>query len=182
VHFKLILLTLLIFITRSAISQRDTICTKKLDTIPCIILKAGSQYIEYKDKTGREKTIETFQVKWYSYKGTKLIVPKKGGLFATHLTDTVNGGDELRHLRFCLHKFHNQYSTGMSLTMIGGVATASSFFMSQDNPIKNGLGIGGLLVMVTGTLFTFDAHKWIGRAGWGVNGKGNEIEIYYRFR
>lgn len=163
-------------------AQRDTICTRQDQLIPCVIYKSSTGFIEYGDARLRSRTIDMHMVKWYSYKGQRTVPRLNGGLLNTQALDTVDAGDELRHLRFCLDKFHKQYTTGMTLDLVGGIATAGAVFLPPDHPSRKALGIGGIALMVAGTIVIFDAHKWIGRAALGVNAKGNSIEVYYKFK
>ena len=120
----------------------------------------------------------------YTYKN-KITMPPANIQFAFSVdrqNDTVSISDELIYMRNCLSKFHNQYSTGMSLTLIGGALAGSSYFIKGDERLRSTLGIGDIVMMLIGTATVFDSHKWVAKAGWGIAGKGNTVKIVYRFK
>lgn len=173
---------LLLLLVLNLGAQQDTIQTKNERLITCNILHVGMASIEYKDQSEKIKYIDLFQVQWFSNNGKRSEGRSRSKEVVTMKKDTVNLTEELTYLRFCLTKFHNQYTTGQSITFFGTALGATSLFITKDQVFRQQLGIGGLVILLVGIGCTIDAHKWLGRAGWGVSGKGNSVEVHYRFK
>jgi hypothetical protein len=161
-------------------AQNDTLCKRSTELIPCTISNVGSRRIHFIDKQQNGRSVELETLSWYSRSGvrTRLYHPRLSPL----PTDSVDVSAELAYLRNCMSKFHSQYTTGVGITLIGGALAGSSFFISGDENLEKIMGIGGVVMMVVGTAVSIDAHRWFGKAGWGVSGKGNMVEVRYRFR
>jgi hypothetical protein len=163
-------------------TQKDTILTKSSQLLPCTIQRIGMASLEYQDTTGKIAYQELFQIQWYSQQGRRTAGRSRAKEINLHKKDTVNLSEEMTYLRNCLTKFHTQYTTGLSLTLVGTALGASTLFVTKDPIFRQQLGIGSAILLLAGFGCSMDAHKWIGRAGWGVSGKGNSVEIHYRFR
>lgn len=175
--------TLLVFLNVCLlVAQQDTLFTKSSRLIPCTIQRIGMASIDYKDSIGRILSQDLFQLRWYSKNGTRVAGRTRGSDFTASRKDTVNISEEITYLRTCLNKFHTQYTTGLSLTIVGTALGATTLFITKDEVFRQQLGIGGAILLLAGLGCSIDAHKWLGRAGWGVSGKGNSVEIHYRFK
>ena len=165
------------------LAQNDTILQKNGVIIPCRITQVNNHKIFYIDKQQIGRFTELRQVDWYSQSGTRQKPPVDNyEPQSLRRIDSVNVSDELTFMRNCFTKFHTQYNTGVSLILVGGAITGSSYFISSDDNLQKYLGIGGIVMMLAGGVFVIDAHKWFNRAGWGVSGKGNMVEVRYRFK
>lgn len=178
----LLILAIFIFSACSLEAQTDTISTKNGRTIRCHIIGVGQMSLEYTDISNKDCYIDLYSVSYYVKNGVRHNGLSRSGMGTNLKIDTVNVSEELNYLRFCMNKFHLQYTTGLTVTFIGAALAGASVFMSADNNFKQELGIGGAAILLIGFGWTVDAHKWIGRAGWGVSGKGNMVEIHYRFK
>jgi hypothetical protein len=164
------------------IAQNDTIFTKSNKTIACHILRVGQMSVEYSDSLGLDKFMDLYSISFYSKNGTRTIGKSRSGFESIKKIDSVNVSEELNYMRFCFTKFNQQYTTGLSITLVGAALGGSSFFITKDKTFREEIGLGGLVVFLVGFGCSLDAHKWIGRAGWGVSGKGNMVEVRYRFK
>jgi hypothetical protein len=165
------------------LTQNDTILQKNGVITPCRITQVNNHKIFYIDKQEIGRFTELKQVDWYSQNGARQKPPVESYKpQSMRRIDSVNVSDELAFMRTCLTKFHAQYNTGISLILVGGAITGSSYFISTDDNLQKYLGIGGIAMMLVGGVFVIDAHKWFNRAGWGVSGKGNMVEVRYRFK
>lgn len=163
-------------------AQQDTILTKNDRRIVCHILHVGLASIEYQEQLNAVCYLDLYQVQWYFSNGKRNEGKSRSKEVLTLKKDTVNLTEELTYLRFCLTKFHTQYTTGQSITFIGTALAASSIFITKDQVFRQQMGIAGIVILLVGLGCSVDAHKWLGRAGWGVSGKGNSVEVHYRFR
>lgn len=59
---------------------------------------------------------------------------------------------------------HKEYRTGVIITFIGGLVTATSFTDAAIDNKNNLLMIGGIVGLL-GTYFMIDSHRHIGKAG-----------------
>jgi hypothetical protein len=178
IHHVILLFLLSHFVS----AQQDTLFTKSNRIIPCTIMNVGLVSLEYREKSDTLKHIDLFQLRQYSQNGArKLTRSRINELNKGGIKDTVNVGEELAHLRYCLSKFHTQYTTGLSISLVGGALAGSSFFITKDATFRQQLGIGGVVILLAGLGCSMDAHRWLGKAGWGVSGKGSNVEIHYRF-
>lgn len=151
--------------------------------IVCRITVINNHTIYYMDKDEVGKFVELNRVRAYTRNGVRKNPERRSEpRLSNKVIDTVNVSDELFYMRNCLSRFHTQYTTGMSITLIGGALTATSFFLESDQSVQRAFGIGGAVIMLVGIATSMDAHKWINRAGWGVGGKGNMVEVRYRFK
>jgi hypothetical protein len=175
-------LILLIVCPRCA-AQSDTIFLKDRTITACRIHFVGPNSIEYSTFSEQKQILPLYDVLLYSRNGVRTAV---GGRMAlVHKpgkVDSVNVSDELTHIRYCISNFHKQYTNGLSVVLIGGALTGASFFLPSGEDSQKLLGAGGIIMMIIGTAITIDSHKWFGRAGWGVSGKGNMVEVRYRFK
>jgi len=173
---------ILFLLANFCLAQDDTIFTKQKLVIPCTIILETYNSIEYTHADGDALQIDLFRVEKYSKNGTRI----KGGAKPKNVlikrTDTVDISAELLHLRTCMSKFHAQYTTGLSFMLIGGSLMGTSLFFDQGDNMRTGLGIGGVVIALVGIATSVDAHKWMQRAGLGVSGKGNSVEIIYRLK
>ncbi|MDI1355154.1 MAG: hypothetical protein PSX36_09555 [bacterium] len=164
-------------------SQPDTIFKKDDQKISCRITAVNSNAIFYLDKEELGRFVELSKVKSYIRNGVRKDPAHRIELgMSAKVIDTVNVSDELVYMRTCLTRFHTQYTTGMSLSLIGGALTASSFLLEDNQSVQQVLGISGAVILLVGIATSFDAHKWVARAGWGIGGKGNMVEVRYRFK
>jgi len=177
------LIFLYVLTATSVCSQTDTIFKKDKQEIICRITMVNNHAIFYVDKNEVGRFIEFNKVSLYSRNGQRKDPLQNTNVPpTTKIVDSVNVSDELVYMRTCLTKFHTQYTTGLSITLIGGALAGTSVFIECDELTKQAVGIGGLVIMLVGVATTFDSHKWINRAGWGVSGKGNMVEVRYRFK
>lgn len=179
---RLFVVLLVLINTSIYFAQQDTLLTKRNKLIPCTIHRIGFVGIEYSDSSSKNLSHEILQLQWYSIKGLRIQARSRESDFLTITKDSANLSEEIIHLRTCLNKFHSQYTTGLSITMIGAALGASTLFISKDEIFRKQLGLGGAILLLTGLGCSIDAHKWIGRAGWGVSGNGSNFAIHYRFK
>ncbi len=178
--FLLFFLSMLI--ATKAPSQTDTIFKTNLETINCRITAVNQHKIFYLDQKETGRYVDLVKVLWYSRDG-KRKVPELSGINRTgSKIDSVNISDEVAYMRSCMSKFHTQYTTGLSISLIGGALAGTSAFIIGDETTQQITGIGGLVMMLVGVGVTIDAHRWFGKAGWGVSGKGNMVQVRYRFK
>ena len=78
-----------------------------------------------------------------------------------------------------LYKAHKQYRDGLGMTIFGIGATIMGSSMSINDIKSKGNGdvgfiIGGtgVLMLIIGNIIMIDSHKYIGRAGLGLNKNG----------
>ena len=178
-----VLLLLFILVAFSMGSQTDTIFKKDKQVIVGRITVVNTNKIFYMDRDEIGRFVELNKVNFYSRNGIRIDPQKKSVTGLSNMViDTVNVSDELFYMRNCLTKFHSEYTTGLSITLIGGALAGTSLLLQEDQTIRTALGIGGMVIMMVGIATTFDAHKWLHRAGLGVSGKGNGVEIRYRLK
>jgi hypothetical protein len=180
--FRRLFLTFSFIITLHCFSQQDSIRLKNGIAIPCHILKVTQAVIELEDQLHTQRYIDLYTVRYYIKDGIKTEGKTRVGIVAERVGDTVNVSEELAYMRFCMSKFHAQYTTGLSITLLGGALAASSLFLPENNLLKEEMGIGGVVITIVGLGVSMDAHKWFSRAGWGVSGKGNRMKVVYRFK
>jgi len=173
---------ILLVLANFCFAQNDTIFTKQKLIIPCTISLETYNSLEYTDAVGKTQWIDLFSIEKYSKNGIRI----KGGAKPKNTmytkTDTVDISAELLHLRTCMSKFHTQYTAGFSFMLIGGSLMGTSLFFDQGDNLRTGLGIGGAVFVMVGIVTSIDAHKWMQRAGLGISGKGNSVEIVYRLK
>lgn len=180
--FRSLFLTFSLLFALQGHSQQDSIRLKNGIAIPCHILKVSHAAIELEDYLHQQRFIDLYTVSYYVKDGIKTAGKSRVGIVAERVGDTVNVSEELAYMRFCMQKFHAQYTTGLSITLLGGALAASSLFLPENNLLKEEMGIGGVVITVVGLGVSMDAHKWFSRAGWGVSGKGNRMKVVYRFK
>lgn len=179
---KQVIIYLVLFVAICSSAQTDTIVLKSKLSIPCHILKVGHAAIEFTDLAGHERFIDIYTVNYYFKDGQKHEGKTRVGISAERSGDTVNVSDEIAYMRFCMNKFHNQYTTGLTVTLIGGALAGTSLFLSNDVQLKQEVSIGGVVMTLVGLGISMDAHKWFAKAAWGVSGKGNRMQVVYRFK
>lgn len=166
----------------SLVAQNDTLFKTDRSIIPCSITYINKHTLYYIDvlKVGQSSPLPELVA--YSLSGKRTMVNIKMPAMRLGPTDSVNITDELAHMRDCFSKFHKQYSTGISITLVGGALAVTSTFIKGDETVQSVLGIGGMVMMVIGAATVIDAHKYFSKAGWGLSGKGNSAGVRYRFK
>lgn len=170
---------LLLFYFTSA-GQSDSIALKSGIKFPCQISAVSHAAIEYKDLSGNNRFIDLFKVAYYVKNNQRFVGKSRVGLDLTSQTDSVNISEEIAYMRYCMQKFHSQYTTGLSLSLVGSALMASTLFLGKENPFKQEIGLGGAVIGLVGFGITIDAHKWFLKASWGVGGKGGRVTTSYR--
>lgn len=165
-------------------SQTDTIFKKDKSTLVCNITFVNNHSIFYNEKKDPGKFIELKLVSLYSQNGkrTDPSRPENKIMFPPQTIDTISAGMELDYMKSCFRRHSHEYYTGV-ITAVSGFALSVAGAGISGNNSDAGMviaGIGGIVTLV-GDIIMIDSHKWIRKAGLGINGKGNSVGIYYRF-
>ena len=96
-------------------------------------------------------------------------------------TVTVSVSDEFQYMQNCFARQHSQFLTGSVISAIGLGITGASFYVETDANAPKVMAIGGACLMFIGTVVIIDSHKWFKKASLGVSGKGNSVNVYYKF-
>lgn len=167
-------------------SQNDTIFTKEGKVIVGQITLINDQNVFYMNKKGYEETVHLSKTNYYVKGGIKSIVnyvDNSNQITILNSTDTVNLTQEINYMRNCLLKSYNQFKIG-AISFCSGIAVSGIgvALISKQSQLSLPLyGLGGL-VSIIGAAIMIDSHKWIGKAGLGMSGKGDSVTIYYRFK
>lgn len=165
-------------------SQTDTIFKKDKSILVCSITFVNNHSIFYTEKKDPGKHIDLKLVSLYSQNGkrTDASKPENKIMFPSPALDTISAGMELDYMKSCFRKHSHEYYTGV-ITAVSGFALSATGVGISGNNADAGMviaGIGGIVTLVGGIIM-IDSHKWIRKAGLGINGKGNSVGIYYRF-
>lgn len=99
----------------------------------------------------------------------------------TPQTTTVTVKDEFDYIKNCLARQHGQFVAGSTICAIGLATTGTSFIIETDANAPKVIAAGGAALMFIGTIIIMDSHKWFKKASLGVSGKGNAVNVYYKF-
>ncbi len=165
-------------------AQTDTIFKKDKKQIICSITFINNNSIFYTERKDPGKYIDLGLVSIYSLNGkrTDPSKPENKIIFPVQTPDTISVALELDYMKTCFRNHGRQYYTGVITVLSGFAVTGGGTALSLTNT-NAGAAIAGIGAVVTlvGTIIMVDSHKWIRRAGLGINGKGNSVGIYYRF-
>lgn len=138
------------------------------------------------NKKGYEEIVHLSKTNYYVKGGIKSIVnyvDNSNQINVLSATDTVNLTQEIDYMKNCFRKSQAQFNSGSYCVYTGiGLGGIGVLLSANKEPVALPLiGVGGVLSLI-GTILMIDSHKWIGKAGLGINGKGNTISVYYRFK
>jgi hypothetical protein len=166
-------------------AQNDTIFRKEGSSISTRITLVTEQSIYYLLSTGDGAEIDLNEVRMYSQSGIRYDPQLVSSQIQKSKTtvDTVYISKELYYLKHCLRKGHVEFLNGTATMCFGITFTSFGTYLAvnEQSGAAPLLVIGSVLSTI-GTIIMIDSHKWFGRAGQGVNGKGNEKAIYYKFK
>ena len=197
---KLVLLLLLPILSNS---QTDTIFKKDKSTIICTITFANNDNIFYSEKKDPGKFIEVKKVSLYSQNGKRtdpslikvissdpsLVKPTSTEpslvkvIAAPHLIDTISATLEIEHMKYCFRRFSKEYYTGVIVGLAGfGISGIGLAIARSDENAGFAIAGAGFIATLVGGIIMIDSHRWLHKAGFGINGKGNSVSIYYTFK
>lgn len=97
------------------------------------------------------------------------------------MSDTTrikNLENEVNHIKLNLERSHNEFNTGCMI-MLGAGTLYSISLISKDQFSQKYIPWVSLGMGLVGTGFIIHSHKYIGKAGLGVNGQG--VTVSYKF-
>lgn len=181
------LLLLFAFICINSFSQTDTIVTRKGKAIICTITLVNPLKIYFKNRMDDMDDIEIYKIYYIVQNGKKKYADEINsenfsGIINTKSThDSVLVSNELKYMKNCFRKCHNEYVVGASTVLCGVLISLSGAYMTSSGKGDSTfiISFGGAITMAGGIVM-FDSHKWIGRAGIGITGNG--ISVKYIFK
>lgn len=75
----------------------------------------------------------------------------------------------INNIHFNMQKHHRQFTTGISVTVIGALVTTIGIVITSNDPddaTGTGLAGTGSAITLAGSVITIDSHKWLGRGAW----------------
>lgn len=162
-------------------AQTDTIFKKDKNKIICTITFVNNDNIFFTEKKDPGKLMDVRKVSFYSLNG-KRIDPSQSKILFPQVLDTISVALELDYMKYCFRSFSKQYNSGV-ITLLAGFAVSGAGITISGTDKNAGMAVVGIgsIVSLVGGIIMIDSHKWIRRAGFGINGKGNSVSIYYTF-
>lgn len=183
------LLTILAFLHLNVTSQTDTIFRKDGKKTICTITVINQKTIYYKIKGEDIEEIDLSKVAHFTQLGKTqqaVNIQKKFLMLSDTsklIQDSVLVSNELEFMKNCFKKHHQEHNIGGLTTLFGiGISVAGivvGTYPKQADAARALFVVGGVISLI-GQITMFDSHKWIGRAGLGINGNGLSVRYVFK--
>ena len=176
-------LAVLLLFPIASYSQTDTIFKKDKSIMVCTITFANNDNIFYSEKKDPGKFIDVKKVSLYSQNGKRTDPSLIKVVSVPHTTDTISAALEIEHMKYCFRRFSKEYNTGVIIGLAGfGVSGIGLAISRSDENAGFAIAGAGFIATLIGGIIMIDSHRWLHKAGFGINGKGNSVSIYYTFK
>lgn len=99
-------------------------------------------------------------------------------LYYTHSAIRDSVKSDIQNIKYCLGRYSEQRTTGLSLFVIGSAISALSLqALDNSSEVQKVITIGGGILSLVGIGITIDAEKWTHRASISVSPGGVKINF-----